>query len=54
MYVAQKSLITPPDDTKLWRYLDLSQFFWLLSEQSLYFASLTEFKDRWEGAFTPD
>jgi hypothetical protein len=43
-------LITPPDDTKLWRYLDLSRFLWLLSRKSLYFANIGEFlDDKWEG-----
>jgi hypothetical protein len=42
---------TPPDETKLWRYLDLFHFLGLLSQQSLYFANLVEFSDdKWEGA----
>jgi hypothetical protein len=41
---------TPPDDAKLWRYLDLSHFLWLLSQRSLYFSKLKEFEDKWEGA----
>jgi hypothetical protein len=40
---------TPPDDVKLWRYLNLSSFLTLISQQSLYFPSLSEFEDRWEG-----
>lgn len=50
MYCEKPFLHTPPDDTKLWRYLDLSYFLWLLSRQSLYFADLIEFDDQWEGA----
>jgi hypothetical protein len=51
MYRAHQLLNTPQDDTKLWRYLDLFHFFWLLSRQSLYFANLVEFSDdKWEGA----
>jgi hypothetical protein len=49
MYVTHELLSTPPDDTKLWRYLDLSQFLWLLASQSLYFANVLEFPDKWEG-----
>jgi hypothetical protein len=50
MYQAHHLLSTPPDDTKLWRYLDLSHFLWLLSRKSLYFANLGEFlDDKWEG-----
>ncbi len=37
------------DDARLWRYMNLSQFLWLLSERSLYFATLAEFEDKWEG-----
>ena len=50
MYRQQTFLYTPPDETKLWRYVDLSHFLWLLSQRSLYFANLTEFDDHWEGA----
>jgi hypothetical protein len=50
MYRHTKILYTPPDDTKLWRYTDLSQFLWLLSRHSLYFAHLSKFDDHWEGA----
>jgi hypothetical protein len=51
MYRAHESLSTPSDDTKLWRYLDLSHFLWLLSQQALYFANVKEFADdAWEGA----
>jgi hypothetical protein len=49
MYAAHRLLITPPDDTKLWRYLDLSHFLWLLVNRSLYFANVLEFSDKWEG-----
>jgi hypothetical protein len=50
MYREHELLRTPPDATKLWRYLDLSHFLWFLSQQALYFANLIEFDDRWEGA----
>jgi hypothetical protein len=50
MYRERELLSTPSDDTKLWRYLDLSYFLWLLSRQSLYFANRNEFDDQWEGA----
>jgi hypothetical protein len=49
MYREHKALRTPPDDTNLWRYLDLSHFLLLLSRQSLYFANRSEFDDPWEG-----
>jgi hypothetical protein len=50
MYRTHQLLITPPNDTKLWRYLDLSNFLGLLYRQALYFANVIEFDDRWEGA----
>ena len=36
-------------DATLWRYMNLSQFLWMLYERSLYFATLSEFEDKWEG-----
>jgi hypothetical protein len=50
MYREHELLSPLSDDTKLWRYLDLSHFLWLLSRQSLYFANRSEFDDPWEGA----
>jgi hypothetical protein len=49
MYREHPVLHTPSAKTKLWRYLDLYQFLWLLPHGCLYFASLTEFEDKWEG-----
>ncbi len=50
MYKPYPVLRTPPDETKLWRYVDLSHFLSLLSRRALYFANLAEFDDLWEGA----
>ena len=52
MYREHHLLETPPDDAKLWRYVDLSHFLSFLSRRSLYFAKLTEFDDAWEGAIS--
>jgi hypothetical protein len=41
----------PRDEEKLWRYMDLSQFIYLLNESCLYFSKLREFDDKWEGFF---
>jgi hypothetical protein len=49
MFREHHLLRTPPDDTILWRYLDLSHFINLLDRRSLYFANLREFTDEWEG-----
>lgn len=51
MYRSHSFLKTPPDEDKLWRYMDLSQFIYLLSESCLYFSKLREFEDKWEGSF---
>jgi hypothetical protein len=42
-------LEVPPDDTKLWRYLDLSCFISLISQCTLHFSLLEDFEDSWEG-----
>jgi hypothetical protein len=44
-------LRTLSDETKLWRYMDLSQFLWLITEKRLYFANPQELSDKWEGAW---
>jgi len=51
MYQSHPFLTTPPDEAKLWRYMDLSQFIYLLNESCLYFSELRQFNDKWEGAF---
>ncbi len=45
-------LILPPDDTILWRYLDLAKFLLLLETQSLRFSRVDQFEDPLEGTFT--
>lgn len=52
MYSKHLSLRTPAGKARLWRYLDLSEFLWLLFARALYFACLTEFDDKWEGKLT--
>jgi hypothetical protein len=51
MYQPHPILRTPGDETKLWRYMDLSEFLWFISESRLYFANLEELPDKWEGAW---
>ena len=38
-------LYCPPDATRLWRYMTLSRFLWLVKESKLYFSRLAEFTD---------
>ncbi len=39
----------PPEDTKIWRYLNFTKFVGLLETKSLYFSSLARLEDRFEG-----
>jgi hypothetical protein len=39
---------TPPDDSSIWRYMDLPKFLLLLDHKALYFPLLSELADRWE------
>jgi len=52
MYQSRSFLKTPRDEEKLWRYMDLSQFIYLVGESCLYFPSLNQLRkcdDAWEG-----
>src|SRR5260370_42500079 len=43
----------PPEDTKIWRYLNFTKFVGLLETRSLYFSSLARLEDRFEGPLPP-
>ena len=40
----------PPDNSSLWRYMDLAKFVSLLRDRSIYFARADHLGDSWEGA----
>ena len=40
----------PAPNAKLWRYMDLAKFLFLLENSSLFFTRLDHFKDKFEGA----
>jgi hypothetical protein len=40
--------MTPPDETAVWRYLDLPKLLVMLQDKALYFALLGEMNDPWE------
>jgi hypothetical protein len=42
-----------PDDTILWRYIDLAGLIWMLTERALVFRSPRSFEDNFEGAWPP-
>lgn len=47
-YSAHREAKTPPDDTVIWRYMDLPKFLALLEQSALYFPVLSELPDKWE------
>jgi hypothetical protein len=50
MAIQQKRIRNVAHGAKLWRYMNLSQFLWMLSERAIYFSTLAELEDKWEGA----
>ena len=49
MYKKIPNLETPPDDAKLWRYMDFTKFVSLLDQQALFFARGDLLDDPFEG-----
>jgi len=45
-------LITPPDETIIWRYMDFARFMQILETKTLWFARADQFEDPLEGTFT--
>jgi hypothetical protein len=51
-YVSQFGVETPPDNTVIWRYLDLPKLLLLIEQGSLYFALTKELEDEWEAVLS--
>jgi hypothetical protein len=51
-FTSHPSLITPADDTVLWRYSDFAKFMDLLERRKLWFSRADKFEDPLEGTFT--
>jgi hypothetical protein len=51
-FAAHSSLITPSDDTILWRYSDFAKFMDLIERRKLWFCRADKFDDPLEGTFT--
>jgi hypothetical protein len=51
-YKLRGELETPPDDTVLWRYLDLLRFMEIIQRRKLWFSSASKFEDPLEGTWT--
>jgi hypothetical protein len=47
-YMEHPQVATPPDETAIWRYMDLPKFLLMLEQKNLYFSLLSEFEDKWE------
>lgn len=48
MYLPDSGLRVPPDDARIWRYLDFTKFVALLSHSSLHLSRADTFLDRFE------
>ena len=51
-FVVHPDLITPPNDTVLWRYSDFAKFMDLIERRKLWFSRADKFEDPLEGTFT--
>lgn len=51
-FESHPNLITPPDDTVLWRYMDFARFVQLLESRQLWFSRADQFEDPLEGTLT--
>ena len=49
MYKKHPALITPPDDTTLWRYMSFTKFVSILAKNALFFVRPDHFEDPFEG-----
>jgi hypothetical protein len=48
--VADPLFEQPPDDARIWRYIDISKLVSLLTTNALFFARADRFTDTWEGS----
>lgn len=51
MYEDHPDVSTPPDDTVIWRYMNLERLLALLCDKSLFMCRLDKFRDPWEGVW---
>lgn len=50
--IYNNSVLSPPDDVVLWRYLDLAKFVDMLETQTLWFSRADQLEDPLEGGYT--
>jgi hypothetical protein len=53
MYQEHGNIDTPPDDTVVWRYMNLEKLLALLGSSSLHLCRLDDLRDPWEGKWSP-
>ena len=51
MYEQHASMVTPTDDTIIWRYMNLEKLVALLCDRSLFMCRLDNLRDPWEGVW---
>lgn len=52
MFLENKDITLPPEDTIVWKYLDLSKFLDLLLCRQLFMSRSDKFEDQYEGTFS--
>lgn len=52
MFLKNKHITLPPEDTIVWKYLDLSKFLDLLLCRQLFMSRSDKFEDQYEGTFS--
>ena len=51
MLATNPRIETPPDDSVIWRYMDLERFLALLTSEALHLCRIDCFRDPWEGSW---
>jgi hypothetical protein len=52
MFLQNKDITLPPEDTIVWKYLDLSKFLDMLLCRQLFMSRSDKFEDQYEGTFS--
>src|SRR2546427_8412768 len=52
MYTKHPTLVEPPENSKIWRFMDFTKFISLLDKQALYFCRADLLGDPFEGTFS--
>lgn len=52
MHTEDPEFTKPPENTRLWRFMDFTKFVHMLQSESLYFCRIDQLDDPFEGTFT--